>query len=107
MNRSLTGFARDEIKAIHALSKRYNRLKGRDHSEILLELAGKHLLEIKDLSKSGDPHFVVETGDLMILCLELIKGSGKSPDVVMAGSYKRYRRKLTRLIKMMEDKVQH
>ncbi len=92
--RSLTEFAEEEIRVIHSLSKKYNSSNKKDHSKALLALMGKHMIEIKKLFENRDPHFVVETGDLVILCLELIKEAGKSPDAVMAKCYKRYRQKL-------------
>jgi hypothetical protein len=96
--RSITPAAMTEIKGIHALSAEYNAMAGRSHYGTLFSLVKKHAAEIKELYSGGDPHFVVETGDLLILCLELIIEAGASPDRVMAKCYGRYRKKLSRLI---------
>jgi len=66
----------------------------------------KHVEEIKGLLKKSDAHFVTETGDLLILCLEMIKETGRSPDAVLDKCYGRYRRKLGQLISEMKDKEQ-
>ena len=103
MKNSLTSFSREEIKAIHELSRKYNRLAGKAHAGTLLELMREHVREIKELYGKRDPHFVVETGDLAVLCFELMREVRRSPDGVMAQCYGRYRRKLSQLIKELSD----
>jgi len=103
-DRSFTEFSQQEIKAIHGLSQKYNSLKSEDHALALLSLMEKHVPEIRELYKNGDPHFLTETGDLAVLCFELMEEAGKSPDSVMAICYKRYREKLAELIKNAEQK---
>jgi len=66
---------------------------------VLLELAEKHAGEIKELYGRRDRHFIVETGDLLVLCLELLAEHGKNPDDILDICYRRYRDKLTDLIK--------
>lgn len=98
MKRSLTNYAKESIKEIHALSSRHNGA-GCDHSNILLKLLGKHAGEIKELHGRGNEHFIVETGDLLVLCLEFLAEYGKDPDDILEICYTRYRDKLTDLIK--------
>jgi len=97
MGRSLTKYAKKEIEEIHALSKRYNG-KRKTHAEALLKLVRKHTKEICELHRNKDTHFAVETGDLLILCHELLLDQGKDPDEIMDLCYKRYKEKLAELL---------
>lgn len=99
MRVSLTKSAVDEIKVIQDLSQKLARIKDKSHSDILLELMRKHIDEILLLYKNKDKHYLVETGDLLILCLELLLENRRSPDSIMSVCYRRYRRKLKRLLK--------
>lgn len=101
---SLTPYAAKEIKTIHSYSKHYNKLGKKDHIIALLELADKHVEEIFQLYKKRDKHYVIETGDLLILCFEIIKEAKCSANVVLAKCYKRYRDKLPLLIKEFKEK---
>ncbi|MBF0216801.1 MAG: hypothetical protein HQL30_07400 [Candidatus Omnitrophica bacterium] len=94
MKKSLTSFSRKELDAIHALSEKANGGPGGKHLEKLLLMAEEHILEIKELFAKGDLHAVIETGDLAVLCFEIIKGSGASGDEVLGECYARFRRKL-------------
>jgi hypothetical protein len=98
LKKSLTNHAREEIKNIHSLSKRYNGKK-RQHSEVLLDLVKKHAGEIDKLYKKKDKHFTTEVGDLLILCYELLIEKRTDPDKVMGLCYTRYRKKLKELLK--------
>lgn len=97
MERSFTGYAKERIKEIHGLSKRYNG-KDKDHSRVLLDLVKKHADEIEELYAKNDEHFVIETGDLAVLCLELFMEHGREPDEIMDTCYRRYTDKLTSLL---------
>lgn len=94
---SLTKYAKDNIREIHALSSLYNG-KGGKHAEKLLFLVRKHSKEITALYEAKDPHFSVETGDLMVLCLELLREVKAPDDVIMEKCYGRYRKKLRELL---------
>lgn len=96
--KSLTSFAEKEIKTIHSYSKRYNKLKKKNHANALFNLTDKHVKEIKQLYRKKDKHYIIETGDLLILCFEIIEEAGCSSNIVLAKCYKRYHNKLTRLI---------
>jgi hypothetical protein len=97
MERSVTEYAKEKIRRVHALSEEYNG-KDRPHTEVLLELVKKHAEEIEELYNQGDEQFGVEVGDLLILCHELLLEHGKDPDQVMDLCYGRYMNKLAELI---------
>lgn len=99
MKKSLTKFATQEIHRIHGYSKKYNKLIGRNHTEALLNLIEQHVREIAYRFKGKDRHYILETGDLLILCFELLKESKTSPDLVLGRCYQRYYRKLPQMIK--------
>lgn len=94
METSLTKYCKENINAIHTLSSQCNTQAGRKHINVLLCLAEKHIPEINELFDKHDDHAIVETGDLLILCMEIIKESGHDIDEVMDKCYKRFRRKL-------------
>ena len=98
MQKTFTGFSRKNIKAIHALSVKYNELKKRKHGQVLLELMDAHAKEIALLYKNKNKHYIVETGDLLILCLELLEEARVCPDIILDKCYKRYYEKLSGLI---------
>ena len=97
--KSLTNFANQEISLIHRYSKKYNKLIKKNHSTALLDLMNEHIKEIRRRYRKGDKHYLIETGDLLILCFELVKESKRSPDSVLFKCYRRYHKKLPSLIK--------
>ena len=99
MKKTFTVFCKKNINAIHKISRQYNKLKKRNHPNVLLSLAKEHTDEINQLYISKNKHYIVETGDLIILCLELLKESQADADVILDKCYKRCFRKLSELIK--------
>lgn len=97
MRKSLTEYAEKNLKAIHALSRRYNGKSGK-HARKLLELVKKHAREIGELHGRRDPHYAVEVGDLLVLCHELLIEDGNSADAVLEKCYRRYKKKLKGLL---------
>jgi len=95
---SLTVTARTEIRAIHKLSQRLNAARGKAHTDVLLELVREHAAEITELFSKNNSHYVVETGDLLILCLEILIEAGEDADEILATCYGRYHKKLNRLL---------
>ncbi len=79
------------------LSQKINSPKGKNHRKKLLHLAEKHVKEIKYLYGKNNCHADLETGDLLILCLELIIESKKNPDEIIGKCLERYEKKLTNL----------
>jgi phosphoribosyl-ATP pyrophosphohydrolase len=92
--KTFTGYSISEILDIHALSVKRNA-SGCAHADKLMEMIKEHALEIEELLKAKDPHCCIETGDLAVLCLELLVEKGADPDKVMRNCYKRFRKKLT------------
>ena len=90
------------IKGIHRLSRHYNRKVTYPHPRRLLELMVEHVAEIKDLHKKKDKHFLVETGDLAVLCFELLLEYNADIDATLLNCFGRYERKLTGLIREAE-----
>ena len=98
MRRSLTDYAIDQIEQIHRKSQCCNSGNNKEHAAVLLELMQKHADEIKQLKEEKNDHYITETGDLLILCMELIKEANASVDEVFEKCYKRYHDKLDSLI---------
>ncbi len=104
MKKSLTGYAKKEIRAIHGRSRRFNGLLKKVHAWVLLDMMGKHVNEIKERHRKGDKHYLIETGDLIVLSMELIKEAKQSPDAVLFKCYPRFHKKLLQLTKDLEDR---
>lgn len=102
---SLTAFAQSELKVIHGYSRQHNRLSKRDHSLALLEMMKEHVVEIKWRYGRKDKHYLIETGGLIIICLNLIKQAKCSPDVILNKCYGRFHKKLPRLIADLKARV--
>lgn len=95
----LTEHAQKRIQAIHRLSKQYNENADRSHEDKLLELMRKHMDEIEELARKGDQHFLTETGDLAVLCFELLLEHEKGLDETLSHCFERYENKLYGLLK--------
>ena len=95
--------ALDRIKKIHQLSQKFNSMLGKPHQERLLELMRKHIDEIEKLADKKDPHYLIETGDLFILCFELLLEAGVDIDEVVLKCFERYEKKLGELIGEIKD----
>ena len=91
--KNLTVRAVATIKEIHGLSRKVNS-KGKDHAKVLIGFLKEHAREIEQLEREQDPHLVTETGDMIILCLELLLEKEASPDEVIEACYSRFREKL-------------
>lgn len=91
--------ALERIKKVHQLSRVYNGPSKKKHLKKLLSLVREHAREITLLHKKKDQHYLVETGDLLILCLEILLEAGASIDAMTLRCCKRYEKKLTFLLK--------
>ncbi|MGB9643004.1 MAG: hypothetical protein ACPL3Q_07395 [Candidatus Ratteibacteria bacterium] len=87
--------ALEKIKKIHALSLSINK---QNHREKLLHLAKKHISEIEHLYKKQDAHADIETGDLAVLCFELLLESKKNLDEILEICFSRYEKKLSNML---------
>ena len=70
----------------------------------MLELIYKHAQEINQLYQQKNKHYIIETGDLLVLCLELIKESKGNTDFILDKCYARYDHKLKFLIEEYKKK---
>ena len=105
MKKSLTKHTTKEIQVIHSSSSRLNRILRKDHAQVLLNMIKKHSGEIKELYDKKDKHYLIETGDLIVLCFELIRQGKQSPDAILFKCYPRFHKKLSQLIE--EQKCLH
>ena len=96
-------YSLERVKRIHRLSQRFNEMVGKPHQERLLELMRKHVDEIEELAGKEDVHYLVETGDLLILCFELLLEGKADIDEMTLKCFERYERKLTELIEKVES----
>lgn len=106
MRKSLTNYTNRELQVIHGNSKRLNRLVKKDHAQALLDMMRHHADEIKELHDQKDKHYLIETGDLIVLCLELIRQAKQDPDAILFQCYPRFHKKLSRLIKDQKERCQ-
>lgn len=86
------------LKAIHELSQDYNLKLKKNHRKRLLELMKEHIDEIYELCQKDNPHYLTETGDLIILCIELLLEESISVDGILEKCFNRYEKKLPNLI---------
>lgn len=86
------------IKRIHSISALYNKKVGKEHNGRLLELIRHHVEEINDLYEAHDKHFLIETGDLAVLCFELMLENKELIDDIMLKCFDRYDKKLKQLM---------
>lgn len=105
MKKSLTDYAYKELQVIHGYSRQLNRLLKKDHARELLAMMKDHIAEISERYGKRDRHYLIETADLIVLSLELIKQAKQSPDEVLFKAYPRFHKKLPRLI--VEQKLRH
>lgn len=94
----------ERIRGIHRLSEEYNRRVNAGHAGQLLKLMRKHVDEIEALSRDKNPHYLTETGDLAVLCFELILDGGQPIDDILRKCFLRYENKLTGLLQELKSR---
>ena len=82
------------IKKIHLLSTEKNADIITSHTSVLLEHVTHHADEIADLYNLKNSHYLTETGDLMILCCEILLEGGESIDKILTKCFDRFESKL-------------
>ncbi|MDD4202983.1 MAG: hypothetical protein PHQ52_05900 [Candidatus Omnitrophica bacterium] len=87
----------DKLKQIHALSKNINGKSTKKHTKKLLKMIKEHAKEIELLQKDNNSHFLTETGDLIVLCMELLEEYNVSIDETLGKCCKRFENKLNAL----------
>ena len=98
MSSVVTKRAVQRLKNIHQLSKKCNGPSKKKHLEKLLALVEKHVDEIRFLYKKDDLHYLVETGDLLILCFEILMENKRDIHKMTELCFGRYENKLDQLI---------
>jgi len=83
----------NKIKDIIKLSDKL----GNDPQKII-DMMQHHTEEIRELHQKQDKHFAVETGDLIVLCIQLLMMEGYSTKTIMETCYDRFDKKLNKLI---------
>lgn len=78
----------EKIEHIMELSKKL----GNDSNK-LISMMQEHTFEIKDLFDKKDKHFAVETGDLIMLAMQLLMVEGYDINEVMNRCYERFDKK--------------
>ncbi|MDD4957498.1 MAG: hypothetical protein PHH49_04770 [Candidatus Omnitrophica bacterium] len=91
------------LDEIQALSAEVNGA-GDQHDKALLRFIEEHAAEIKDLYDEKDGHYMYEAGDLIILCMELIKSSGGDPDTILRVRYGKFREKIAGILRDRKNK---
>lgn len=86
---SLTKESIEKINNLVSLS-----IKKGNTSQTFIDFIKHHAIEIEELFKKQNPHFAIETGDLIILCMEFLKYNNKNPDEILEKCYKRFENKL-------------
>jgi len=86
--------AAERIKNIHRLSVRCNASGKVSHRDKILSMIKAHAAEIEELSAAADRRHLIETGDLIILCCELILEAEESVDETLLKCFDRFESKL-------------
>ncbi len=98
MSRVITSSALKRLEGIHQLSKRYNGPSRQKHLRKLLSLVKEHSREIDMLFCKKDSHYLIETGDLLVLCLEILLEEKRNIHQAAEQCFGRYEKKLKTLI---------
>ncbi len=97
MSHLLSEDLKKRVQAIHVLSRKINGTDRDTHVQKLLEMMTHHTEEIPPLVSRNDPHALIETGDLIVLCLELLMEKGADPDQILDTACARFEKKLSEL----------
>ncbi len=97
MSHLLSEDLKKRVQAIHVLSRKINGAEQGSHVKKLLEMMAHHTEEIPQLMSKDDPHALIETGDLIVLCLELLMEKGADPDQILDTACARFEKKLGEL----------
>lgn len=82
------------LKKIQDCSRQQAVGRNESHSDRLFEMIRHHCAEIENLRAGNNPHWRVETGDLIVLCMELLLDAGVSPEIAVETSLGRFEKKL-------------
>lgn len=82
-----------KIEELNKLSLKANKTKNK-LDDYTLKSMKEHADEIKQLFFKNDPHWAVETGDLMIHCMKILRLHGYNLNKISLKSCKRFENKL-------------
>jgi len=88
---------KNRVEVIHSLSQKINGADQEAHIKKLLEMMAHHTEEIPELHEQADSHALIETGDLIVLCLEFLLEKGADPDEILKIACTRFETKLDEL----------
>ncbi len=86
-----------KVEEIHKMSVECNRHKNISHSQILLDMMRHHIEEIEELLKDNNSHYLIETGDLIVLCMELLLDNNVDLNDILNTCFQRFKKKLSNL----------
>ncbi len=79
-------------------------MKVNDNDKLkIFSMIKDHVVEIKELYDSHDDHWAIETGDLIVLCFELLMMENKDIDDVFIRCLPRFDKKLNMLLEKEEN----
>ncbi len=90
-------FHEDFIESLEEIVNLSRKVNGEDREKIF-SMINEHIEEIYTLYHKGDKHWAVETGDLIILCLELLLLENKDIDEILSRCSLRFKTKLNSLL---------
>ncbi|RLF41501.1 MAG: hypothetical protein DRN12_03125 [Thermoplasmata archaeon] len=90
-------FHKDFIEGLEEIIDLSKKVNGEDRDKIF-SMIHEHIEEIHELYSKGDKHWAVETGDLIILCLELLLFEDKDIDGILSKCISRFKTKLVSLL---------
>lgn len=90
-------FYKNFIESLEEIVNLSQKVNGEDREKIF-SMINKHIEEIYTLYHRRDKHWVVETGDLIILCLELLLLENKDLDDLLSKCSLRFKTKLNSLL---------
>lgn len=90
-------FHEDFIEGLEEIVNLSRKVNGEDREKIF-SMINEHIEEIYTLYHERDKHWAVETGDLIILCLELLLLENKDIDEILSRCSLRFKTKLNSLL---------
>jgi len=94
-------YKRDVVK-INELSLRLNGSKEKEDNYTLSSMI-EHASEIKKLYENNNPHWALETGDLMIHCMRLLTANGCNIDKIFEKCVERFITKISKKLREQSD----
>ncbi len=84
-----------KLQQIHKMSVERNKDKNISHTQILFNMMRHHIKEIGELLKDNNSHSFIETGDLIVLCMELLLDNNQDLNDILNICFQRFKKKLS------------